>query len=347
MTNSNKSYENILEIKELQTSFFTKEQEVKAVDGVTFALPRGKTLGVVGESGSGKSITSLSILQLIDEPGEIVGGEMIFKGENLLDKTEAEMRKIRGNEISMIFQEPMTSLNPTYTVGQQIGESYKIHQGLGRKEAKQRSIEMLKLVGIPSPEKRVDQYPHELSGGMRQRVMIAMALACNPDLLVADEPTTALDVTIQAQILELMKDLQNRLDMGILLITHDLGVVSESCDYVAVMYCGKIVEYADVKTLFNDPKHPYTVGLLNSIPPYDHDIEGDLPVITGSVPSPADMPTGCRFAPRCPFATELCRNKLPDLVTDENNNQIRCWIYSNEWDGDPEVSVYGQPERTT
>jgi peptide/nickel transport system ATP-binding protein len=344
MADTPHSYENVLEINELRTSFFTKDLEVKAVDGVTYALPKGKTLGVVGESGSGKSITALSILQLIEEPGEIVGGEIKFKGENLLGKTEAEMRKVRGNEISMIFQEPMTSLNPTYTVGQQIGESYKVHQGLGKKEARERSIEMLKLVGIPSPEKRIDQYPHELSGGMRQRVMIAMALACNPELLIADEPTTALDVTIQAQILDLMNDLQDRLGMGILLITHDLGVVAETCDYVAVMYAGKIVEYADVETIFNDPQHPYTVGLMNSIPPSDQDIEGDLPIIKGTVPSPNEMPTGCRFAPRCPFATDLCRNNLPDLETDEDGNQIRCWIYSDEWDGDPEVDV--SAERT-
>ncbi|GAB3792747.1 ABC transporter ATP-binding protein [Virgibacillus kimchii] len=344
MADTPHSYENILEINELRTSFFTKDMEVKAVDGVTYALPKGKTLGVVGESGSGKSITALSILQLIEDPGKIVGGEIKFKGDNLLDKTEAQMRKIRGNEISMIFQEPMTSLNPTYTVGQQIGEAYKVHQGLGKKEARQRSIEMLKLVGIPSPEKRIDQYPHELSGGMRQRVMIAMALACDPELLIADEPTTALDVTIQAQILDLMNDLQDRLGMGILLITHDLGVVAETCDYVAVMYAGKIVEYADVETIFNNPQHPYTVGLMNSIPPSNEDIEGDLPIIKGTVPSPDEMPAGCRFSPRCPFATDLCRNNLPDLETDENGNQIRCWIYSDEWDGDPEVNV--SAERT-
>lgn len=346
-TKANASYENILEIKDLRTSFFTKEMEVKAVDGVSFAIPKGKILGVVGESGSGKSITSLSILRLIDEPGKIVGGEILFKGENLLDKTEAEMRKIRGKEISMIFQEPMTSLNPTFTIGQQIGEAYKIHEGLNKKEAKERSIEMLRLVGIPSPEKRVNQYPHELSGGMRQRVMIAMALACNPELLIADEPTTALDVTIQAQILDLMKDLQNKFGMGVMLITHDLGVVAETCDYVAVMYCGKVVEYADVKTLFTNPKHPYTVGLMKSIPKFDEDIEGDLPVIKGNVPSPAEMPTGCRFSPRCPFATDLCRNKLPELETDDHGNQIRCWIYTDEWDGDPEVDIHGETERTS
>ncbi|WP_100009745.1 ABC transporter ATP-binding protein [Lentibacillus sediminis] len=342
MSIKDNSFENILEINGLRTSFFTEDLEVKAVDGVTYTLPKGKTLGVVGESGSGKSITALSILKLIEDPGKIVGGEIKFKGENLVDKKETEMRKIRGNEISMIFQEPMTSLNPTYTVGQQISESYKIHQGLGKKEARERSIEMLKLVGIPSPEKRIDQYPFELSGGMRQRVMIAIALACNPDLLIADEPTTALDVTIQAQILDLMNQLQEELGMGILLITHDLGVVAEVCDYVAVMYGGQIVEYADVKTLFEQPKHPYTVGLLNSIPPSDHDIEGELPIIQGQVPSPADMPKGCRFAPRCPFATDLCRENLPALETDEKGNQIRCWIYSDQWDGDPEVNVDAQ-----
>ncbi|MFD1336474.1 ABC transporter ATP-binding protein [Oceanobacillus iheyensis] len=347
MTSTPNTYDNILEINELQTSFFTKDLEVKAVDGVSFSIPRGKVLGVVGESGSGKSITSLSILRLIEEPGKIKGGEIKFKGENLLNKSESQMRKIRGNEISMIFQEPMTSLNPTFTVGQQIGEAYKIHQGLNKKEAKQRSIEMLKLVGIPSPEKRVDQYPHELSGGMRQRVMIAMALACKPDLLIADEPTTALDVTIQAQILDLIKDLQEQLDMGVLLITHDLGVVAETCDYVAVMYCGKVVEFTDTKSLFSSPKHPYTVGLMQSIPQHDKDVEGDLSVIKGSVPSPAEMPKGCRFAPRCPFATDLCHEKLPNLETDENGNQIRCWIYSDEWNGDPEVSVYEQPKTTS
>ncbi|MDV2686815.1 ABC transporter ATP-binding protein [Alkalihalophilus lindianensis] len=323
-----------------------EHSEVKAVDGVTFDVPKGKTLGIVGESGSGKSITSLSILRLIQKPGKVVGGEILFKGEDLLSKTEAQMRKIRGNEISMIFQEPMTSLNPVYTVGQQIGESFQIHEGLGKRKAIERSIEMLKLVGIPSPEKRVHQYPYELSGGMRQRVMIAMALACNPELLIADEPTTALDVTIQAQILELMKDLQDRLGMSIIMITHDLGVVAETCDYVAVMYCGKVVEYASINDLFKNPRHPYTVGLLKSLPRHDIDVDGEeLSVIKGSVPSPADMPKGCRFAPRCPFASDICRERLPDLEEDENGNQIRCWIYSDEWDGDPEVNVY--EERTS
>ncbi|GAE37250.1 oligopeptide transport ATP-binding protein OppD [Halalkalibacter akibai JCM 9157] len=338
--------ETILEVRDLRTSFFTENFEVKAVDGVNFSVPKGKTLGVVGESGSGKSITSLSILRLIQNPGKVVGGQVLFKGQDLLEKSEAEMRKIRGNEISMIFQEPMTSLNPVYTVGQQIGESYQIHQKMSKKQAIERSIDMLKLVGIPSPEKRVHQYPHELSGGMRQRVMIAMALACNPELLIADEPTTALDVTIQAQILELMKDLQDRLGMSIIMITHDLGVVAETCDYVAVMYCGKVVEYATVDELFRNPRHPYTVGLLNSLPRHDIDLEDEeLAVIQGSVPSPTDMPIGCRFAPRCPFSTDLCVERLPELEEDEDGNQIRCWIYSEEWTGDPEVNVY--EKRTT
>lgn len=338
--------ETILEVRDLRTSFFTENFEVKAVDGVSFSVPKGKTLGVVGESGSGKSITSLSILRLIQNPGKVVGGQVLFKGTDLLEKSDSEMRKIRGNEISMIFQEPMTSLNPVYTVGQQIGESFQIHKKLNKKQSIERSIEMLKLVGIPSPEQRVHQYPHELSGGMRQRVMIAMALACDPELLIADEPTTALDVTIQAQILELMKDLQNRLGMSIIMITHDLGVVAETCDYVAVMYCGKVVEFASVEELFRNPRHPYTVGLLNSLPRHDIDLEGEeLSVIKGSVPSPTDMPTGCRFAPRCPFSSDICVERNPDLEEDEKGNQIRCWIYSEEWDGDPEVNVY--EERTT
>ncbi|TSB44656.1 ABC transporter ATP-binding protein [Alkalicoccobacillus porphyridii] len=332
--------DSIIKIRDLRTSFFTQNMEVRAVDGVTFDVPKGKTLGVVGESGSGKSITAMSILKLIQNPGKIVGGEIEFKGEDLTKKSEGAMRKIRGNEISMIFQEPMTSLNPVYTVGQQIGESFRIHEKLSKKEALAKSIDMLKLVGIPSPEKRVHQYPFELSGGMRQRVMIAMALACNPELLIADEPTTALDVTIQAQILELMKDLQDRLGMSIIMITHDLGVVAETCDYVAVMYCGKVVEYASVNELFSNPRHPYTVGLLESLPRHDVDVEGeDLAVIRGSVPSPANMPSGCRFAPRCPHAREIC-NTLPDLIEDENGNQIRCWMYTDEWDSEPEVKVH-------
>ena len=329
----------ILEVKNLQTSFFTDEGEVKAVNGVDFSIEKGKTIGIVGESGSGKSITSLSILRLLQEPaGKVVGGEIIFKGENLLTKSKKEMMSIRGNNISMIFQEPMTSLNPTLTCGEQIAESIRIHQKLKRKEAWIKAVDMLRLVGIPSPEKRAKQYPFELSGGMRQRVMIAIALSCNPELLIADEPTTALDVTIQAQILDLMKKLQSELGTSLMLITHDLGVVAEMCDKVAVMYCGKIVEYADVKTIFTDPKHPYTNGLLHSVPKHDQDYEGDLSVIKGSVPSPFNLPTGCAFAPRCPHARDICHSKLPDLETTTSGEQVRCWIYTDQWKKQEEVS---------
>lgn len=332
------SEEAILDINNLQTSFFVDGNEVKAVDGVTFDVPKGKTLGIVGESGSGKSITALSVLRLIEDPGKIVGGSIKFKGEDLTTAKNSRMRSIRGNEISMIFQEPMTSLNPVYTIGQQLRESYKIHQGLGKREGTKRAIEMLELVGIPSPEKRVNQYPYELSGGMRQRVMIAMALACKPELLIADEPTTALDVTIQAQILELIKELQEEIGMSVVMITHDLGVVAETCDYVAVMYCGKIVEYADVETLFKNPRHPYTVGLINSLP--RHDVEQDeLIPIKGNVPAPDEMPSGCRFSPRCPHASDICA-KLPELLEQEDGNEVRCWIYTDEWDGEEEVSVH-------
>lgn len=337
------SEENILEIKDLKTSFFVDDFEIKAVDGVSFKLPKGKTIGIVGESGSGKSITALSILRLLDYPGKVTGGEIIFKGRDLTKLSDKEIRNIRGNEISMIFQEPMTSLNPVYTIGQQIRETLKVHQGLGKEKGTQKAIELLKLVGIPSPENRVKQYPHELSGGMRQRVMIAMALACNPDLLIADEPTTALDVTIQAQILELINDLQDRLGMSVIMITHDLGVVAETCDYVAVMYCGKVVEYQDVKSLFKNPRHPYTIGLLNSIPRHDIDVD-ELEPIKGTVPSPTEMPKGCRFAPRCPFATDLCAEELPSLDHIEGESEVRCWIYTDRWDGDPEVKANG-PKR--
>ncbi|HLR11905.1 MAG TPA: ABC transporter ATP-binding protein [Sporosarcina sp.] len=331
----------VLEVRNLRTSFQTEEGEVKAVDGVSFTLPKGKTLGIVGESGSGKSITALSILQLLASNGKIKDGEILFKGENLVNYTQERMRTIRGNSISMIFQEPMTSLNPVFTVGQQISEALIKHQKMTKKQAMARSVDLLKLVGIPSPESRVKNYPHELSGGMRQRVMIAMALSCDPEMLIADEPTTALDVTIQAQILDLIKELQHRLGMSVMFITHDLGVVAETCDYVAVMYAGQVVEYADVYTLFANPKHPYTIGLLNSLPRHDLD-QGKLEPIRGNVPSIRDMPKGCRFAPRCPAATDLCRAKLPELEKDANDNDIRCWIYSDEWDGEAEVDLYGK-----
>lgn len=331
----------LLKVRNLRTSFQTDEGEVKAVDGVSFTLPKGKTLGIVGESGSGKSITALSILQLLASNGRIKDGEIIFKGQNLVGYTQEQMRSIRGNAISMIFQEPMTSLNPVFTVGQQISEAVIKHQKLSKKQAMERSIDLLKLVGIPSPEARVKNYPYELSGGMRQRVMIAMALSCDPEMLIADEPTTALDVTIQAQILDLIKELQHRLGMSVMFITHDLGVVAETCDFVSVMYAGQVVEYADVYTLFKNPKHPYTIGLLNSLP--RHDVEQQkLEPISGNVPSIRDMPQGCRFAPRCPAATDLCRERLPELVKDDNGNDVRCWIYTDEWDGEAEVEVYGK-----
>ncbi|QOY36545.1 ABC transporter ATP-binding protein [Anaerobacillus isosaccharinicus] len=330
----------ILEVRNLRTSFFTDDGEVKAVDGVDFSIEKGKTIGIVGESGSGKSITSLSILRLLQEPaGKVVGGEIIFKGEDLIKKSKKQMMDIRGNSISMIFQEPMTSLNPVLTCGEQIAESVRIHQKLNKKDAWSKAVDMLRLVGIPSPDKRAKQYPFELSGGMRQRVMIAIALACNPELLIADEPTTALDVTIQAQILELIKKLQEELGTSLMMITHDLGVVAEMCDKVAVMYCGKVVEYADVKTLFTSPKHPYTVGLLNSVPKHDQDYEGDLAVIHGSVPSPFNLPKGCRFAPRCEHAKDICLTQLPELETAADGDQVRCWIYTDKWDTSKEVAA--------
>jgi peptide/nickel transport system ATP-binding protein len=276
-------------------------------------------------------------MRLIESPGKVKGGSITFNGEDLLAKSEAEMRHIRGNQISMIFQEPMTSLNPVFTIGDQIAESYMIHEKLSKKEALKKALGMLELVGIPSPKDRLKAYPYELSGGMRQRAMIAIALACNPELLIADEPTTALDVTIQAQILRLINRLQGELGMSMILITHDLGVVAETCDYVAVMYAGKIVEYADVHTLFKAPKHPYTVGLLKSLPRHDID-QDELEVIKGMVPRPDELPQGCRFAPRCPFATKLCEEKLPSLENIDDKNQVRCWIHTDEWDG-PEVNV--------
>lgn len=328
----------VLEIKNLQTSFFTELGEVKAVDGVSLAVRKGKTLGIVGESGSGKSILSLSILRLISNPGRIIGGEIQYNGDDLLKKSAREMRNIRGNQISMIFQEPMTSLNPVFTVGDQIAEAYRIHENMGRRQAMGKAVEMLRLVGIPSPEKRARQYPFQLSGGMRQRVMIAMALACNPDLLIADEPTTALDVTIQAQILELIQELQQRLHMSVIFITHDLGIVAETCDDVAVMYCGKVMEYTDVKTLFKDPKHPYTVGLMNSLPRHDVDQE-ELLAIKGSVPSPYEAMTGCRFAPRCPHARGVCHEMQPELNELGGGHQVRCWIYTEQWESRPETEV--------
>jgi peptide/nickel transport system ATP-binding protein len=316
----------LLQVQNLKTSFFTPEGEVRAIDGVSFEIGEGKTLGLVGESGCGKSVTSLSIMRLIPSPpGKIVGGEIFYRGRDLLKLNNEEMRKIRGNEISMIFQEPMTSLNPVFTVGNQIGEAIKLHQGLGKRETRQKTIDMLRLVKIADPESRVDSYPHQLSGGMRQRVMIAMALSCNPSLLIADEPTTALDVTIQAQILELIKELQQKIGgMALLLITHDLGVVSEQADNVAIMYAGKIVERSSTRAIFNHPFHPYTVGLLNSLPGIGGLKKKRLDAIPGMVPSPLNLPSGCRFRDRCPRAQELCAQTEPPLEEKEPGHTAAC-----------------------
>jgi oligopeptide/dipeptide ABC transporter ATP-binding protein len=308
----------LLELKGLKTHFTTDEGTARAVDGVSYKILPGETLGVVGESGSGKSVTALSVMQLIPSPpGKVVGGEILFKGENLLDVPYDEMRRIRGNEIAMIFQEPMTALNPVYTVGDQIAESVILHRGLDKDAAREHAIGMLRKVGIPSPESRVDNYPHEMSGGMRQRVMIAIAMSCDPSLLIADEPTTALDVTIQAQILELIRELQEEAGMSVLLITHDLGVVAETAHHVAVMYAGKVVEYADVNTLFAKPAHPYTIGLFSSLP--DLAGKGDrLVTIPGIVPSATNFPSGCRFRTRCPIATDKCAAEEPPLQAIED-----------------------------
>lgn len=315
----------LLRVRNLKTYFYTDDGVVPAVDGVDFSIDKGKTLGVVGESGCGKSVTSLSIMGLIQKPaGKIVDGEILFEGENLVAKSEAAMRKIRGNHISMIFQEPMTSLNPVFSVGDQIVEAIMLHQGLSKTDARAKAIDMLKKVGIPSPESRIDDYPHQMSGGMRQRVMIAMALSCNPKLLIADEPTTALDVTIQAQILDLMRKLRDELGTSIMLITHDLGVVAELVDSVVVMYAGKIVESASVRDMFKSAQHPYTEGLLGSVPKLNQ-LQDRLQVIEGVVPHPAFMPKGCRFNPRCAYAKDICREKEPELISVNEAHQVRCW----------------------
>jgi len=321
--------EALVEVKNLKTYFYTEEGVVKAVDGVDFEIYPGETLGVVGESGCGKSVTSLSIMRLVESPpGRIEAGEINFGGRDLTKIPEKEMRKIRGNDISMIFQEPMTSLNPVYTVGDQIMEAIILHKKVDKKEARRQAIDMLQKVGIPLPEQRVDEYPHQLSGGMRQRVMIAMALSCDPQLLIADEPTTALDVTIQAQILELMNSLKESYGMAIMMITHDLGVIAEVSDRVAVMYAGKVVEYTDVDTLFEDPKHPYTWGLMNSIPKLDKDVDR-LEAIPGSVPSPLNFPEGCKFNTRCPLAEGKCFEEEPPLEDTDGEHMVRCWRYED------------------
>ncbi|MBV8394082.1 MAG: ABC transporter ATP-binding protein [Alphaproteobacteria bacterium] len=321
----------VLEIDGLQTHFFTAVGTVRAVDGVSYALKAGETLGVVGESGCGKSVSALSILRLVaNPPGRIVGGQIRFNGKNLLALSEPEMERVRGNEISMIFQEPMTSLNPLYTVGGQIAEAVALHQGLSRKEAWDRAVDMLRRVYIPEPEKRAHAYPHQLSGGMRQRVMIAMALSCNPKVLIADAPTTALDVTIQAQILDLMRELQETTGTAIILITHDMGVVAENADRVVVMYAGRKVEEAPAKDLFDNPGHPYTKGLLGSIPHLDEVARSGgrrarLNEIKGMVPSLFNLPQGCSFAPRCGRATDRCREAPPPLEEHRPGHFIACW----------------------
>lgn len=319
--------ETILEVKNLKTYFYTEEGVVPAVDEVSFSLGKGETLAIVGESGCGKSVTSLSIMRIIPvPPGKILSGEILYKGEDLLKKSDKEMRSIRGRDISMIFQEPLTSLNPVFTIGHQIGDILRIHQKMHGKEARARIIEMLAKVRIPSPEKVVDQYPHQLSGGMRQRAMIAMALACNPSILIADEPTTALDVTIQAQIMRLLGELKDDHETSIILITHDMGVVAQIAQRVMVMYAGQAVEYGDVKGIFKNPLHPYTVGLLKSIPSI-HASGQKLFSINGSIPSPKDYPSGCRFSSRCDHVCARCRKQAPPLFDLGGGRLVRCWKY--------------------
>ena len=315
----------LLNVKNLKTYFYTDDGVATAVDDVSYDVDKGDTLGLVGESGCGKSVSALSIMRLIpDPPGKIVGGEILFKGKDLLKISEKEMRNIRGNDIGMIFQEPMTSLNPVFTCGNQIEEVLILHQKLTKAEAKEKAIESLNLVGIPAPEQRYNEYPHQLSGGMRQRVMISMALACNPEILIADEPTTALDVTVQAQILELINKLQHELGMGVIIITHDLGVIAEVSKRVAVMYASKIVEYGDVNDIFGNPKHPYTIGLLSSIPNINKR-KSRLSTIDGSVPFPTNFPAGCHFCTRCAFADEKCWNEEPTVVNFSSNHTAACW----------------------
>ena len=323
--------ERLLDVKNLKTYFFTDEGVVRAVDGVDLYINKGETLGVVGESGCGKSVTALSIMKLIPQPpGRIVEGEINYNGTNLVTLAPNRMRKIRGKEISMIFQEPMTSLNPVFTVGEQIAEAIRLHEGLGRREAMAKTVDMLKLVHIPNAERRVKEYPHQLSGGMRQRIMIAMALSCNPNLLIADEPTTALDVTIQAQILDLLNELKSKLHMAVLLITHDMGVIAETAQRVVVMYAAKVAEEAPVGDLFKEPLHPYTQGLLRSIPRIDlaATTRQRLETIPGTVPTlRGDIAPGCRFAPRCPFVKSVCTEKDPVLKEVKPGHKVSCWLY--------------------
>ena len=332
----------LLEVDDLKMYFHTQDGVVKAVDGVTYTLDRGETLGVVGESGSGKSVTAMTIMGLIDmPPGRIEGGDVRYRGRALLEMTELEMQSIRGNDIAMIFQDPMTSLNPVYTIGRQLGEGLRIHRGYSKKRALERATELLEMVGIPNAEQRVKDYPHQFSGGMRQRAMIAMALACDPDILIADEPTTALDVTIQAQIIELMQEMQKKNGNAIIMITHDLGVVADVADKIMVMYAGKPVEFGTADEIFYHPVHPYTWGLMRSIPEQVTNEKKPLTPIKGNPPSLVNVPEGCSFSPRCPYATELCRAEKPPVYTEPSGHYARCF-YCN----DPEFVAKNAPTTT-
>jgi len=321
----------ILQVKDLKTYFHVDEGIVKAVDGVSFDLHKGETLGIVGESGSGKSVTNLSIINMIpNPPGKIMGGEVLFRGQDLVKMNIKELSKLRGNKISMIFQDPMTSLNPFLRISTQMIETIVLHQGLTKKAAREKSIEMLKLAGIPTPEKRIDNYPHQFSGGMRQRVMIAMGLSCNPEILIADEPTSALDVTIQAQILELMQELSERLGTAVILITHSLGVVAGMCHSLCVMYAGRIVERGTTDEIFADPKHPYTKGLINSVPRLDVESDERLTSIKGQPPNVINLPDCCPFFPRCDFAKDICKTKYPPAADLGKGRVVNCWLYAGE-----------------
>ena len=317
----------LLDIQNLQAHFPTRKGIVRAVNGISLQVRRGEVLGIVGESGCGKSVTALSIMGLIDPPGKITGGKILFDGENLLDKSALEMRRLRGSRISMIFQDPAVTLNPVLRIGEQIEEVFRVHQNIGRREARQRAIDVLRLVGIPSPEQRIDRYPFEFSGGMQQRVVIAIAVALDPELLIADEPTTALDVTIQAQIIRLLKRLQGEKGSAIILITHDMGVVAELCETVAVVYAGKIVEHADIATVLENPKHPYTIGLIESIPKLEQHAGGRLKAISGALADPTKLPSGCTFYPRCPFVRPECSQVEPVLKEIRPGHKVACHLY--------------------
>jgi len=332
--------EKLVEVKSLKTYFYTNRGVLKAIDGVDFEIYPGETLGLVGESGCGKSVTALSIMRLIQEPpGRIVDGEVWFKGRDLLKLKPEEMRRIRGNDISMIFQEPMTSLNPVFTVGNQISEAILLHKDVSKKEAMVQTVEMLRKVDISIPEQRVNEYPHQLSGGMRQRIMIAMALSCAPQLLIADEPTTALDVTIQAQVLDLMNNLKDKFDMSMIIITHDLGVIAEIADRVAIMYAGDVVEYTDIKTLFTNYKHPYTYGLINCVPQIDQEVNR-LITIPGIVPSYYNLPRGCRYSTRCPLADDDCFVQKPEIEEVEKGHRVRCWHHDKVGELKEQFNLY-------